>query len=140
METLPIGEVARRAGIRPSALRYYESVGLLPAPRREHGHRRYDPGVLQRLAVLRLAQQVGFTVAEMHLLVAGFSSDTPASERWQLLANKKLQEVEARIAHAQQTKQILGCLLQCSCFDLEECVQGGEGNSSSHKREGFSPV
>jgi MerR family transcriptional regulator, redox-sensitive transcriptional activator SoxR len=67
----------------------------------------------------------GFTLAEMHLLVHGFSQETPASERWQPLARKKLQEVEALITRAQQTKHLLECLLQCQCLRLEECVQGG---------------
>jgi MerR family redox-sensitive transcriptional activator SoxR len=124
MEELTIGEVARRAGVRTSALRYYESVGLLPAPARVHGgHRRYDGSILELLAVLRMAQQAGCTIAEMHLLVAGFEAETPASERWQLLAQKKLEEVEEVIAHAQQTKRLLERLLQCGCLRLEECPQ-----------------
>ncbi len=125
MEALTIGEVARQAGVRTSTLRYYESVGLLPPPSRVHGHRRYDPSVFSLLAILRMAQQAGFTLAEMHLLVHGFSPETPASERWQQLAHTKLEEVEALITHAQQTKHILECLLQCQCLRLEECVQGG---------------
>lgn len=60
-EELTVGEVARRAGIRTSAIRYYERVGLLPAPPRVSRHRRYDPSVVQRLAVLYLAQEAGFT-------------------------------------------------------------------------------
>src|SRR5579863_10673989 len=73
-EELTIGEVARRAGMRTSALRYYESVGLLPEPRRVYGgHRRYDASIFELLAILRLAQQADFTIAEMHQLVAGFS-------------------------------------------------------------------
>lgn len=123
MEALTIGEVARQAGVRTSTLRYYESVGLLPPPERVHGHRRYDPGVFSRLALLRMAQQAGFTLAEMHLLVYGFSQEIPASERWQQLAGQKLQEVDALIAHAQQTKQMLERLLRCECLRLEECVQ-----------------
>ncbi len=123
-EVLTIGEVARRAGLRTSALRYYESVGLLPAPHRvSSGHRRYDASVLGLLSVLRMAQQAGFTIAEMHMLVAGFSEETPASERWQQLAYNKLQEVEAVIAHAQQTKRILEQLVQCGCLRLEECIE-----------------
>ncbi len=127
MEEMTIGEVARRAGIRTSALRYYESVGLLPQPRRVYGgHRRYDEHVLEILSILRMAQQAGFSIAEMHLLVAGFPSETPASERWQVLVQKKLAEVEAVIVHAQQTKQLLEGLLGCSCVRLEECVEGYE--------------
>jgi MerR family redox-sensitive transcriptional activator SoxR len=124
MEELTIGEVARRARMRTSALRYYESMGLLPAPRRASGgHRRYDASILERLAVLRMAQQAGFTIAEMHLLVAGFEASTPASERWQLLAQTKLKEVETIITHAQQTKRILERFLQCGCLHLGECLQ-----------------
>ena len=122
-EELTIGEVARRTGIRTSALRYYESVGLLPEPRRVYGgHRRYDASIFELLAILRLAQQADFTIAETHQLVAGFSPETPASERWQLLVQKKLQEVEATIAHAQQTKRLLQELSQCTCRRLEDCV------------------
>ncbi|HEU5380684.1 MAG TPA: MerR family transcriptional regulator, partial [Ktedonobacteraceae bacterium] len=134
MEELTIGEVARRAGMRTSALRYYESVGLLPPPRRvAGGHRRYDTSILELLAILRMAQQAGFTLAEMHLLVAGFDASTPASERWQQLAQSKLKEVEAIIAHAQQTKRMLERLLQCGCLYLGECLY-------EYQREGLSPV
>ena len=55
MEELVIGEVARRAGIRPSALRYYESIGLMPAPKRVNGRRRYDESTVQMLRVVQLA-------------------------------------------------------------------------------------
>lgn len=121
---LTIGEVARRAGIRTSTIRYYESVGLLPEPQRvTGGHRRYDLQVLDLLAILRMAQQAGFTIAEMHLLVAGFSPETPAKARWHQLAQTKLKEVEAVITHAQQTKQMLERLMQCACLHLEECLR-----------------
>jgi MerR family transcriptional regulator, redox-sensitive transcriptional activator SoxR len=123
MEALAIGEVARRAGVRPSTLRYYESVGLLPPPGRVHGHRRYDSSIFSLLAIVRMAQHAGFTLAEMQLLIHGFSQETPASERWQQLARQKLQEVEAHIANAQQTKHTLECLLRCECLRLEDCVQ-----------------
>lgn len=137
---LTIGEVAQRAGMRTSALRYYESVGLLPVPQRASGgHRRYDPSVLSLLAVLQMAQQAGFTIAEMHMLVAGFSPDTPAFERWGQLAQRKLQEVEAVIAHAQQTKQILEQLVQCGCLRLEDCVENCLSQSSSTKNEVSHP-
>lgn len=125
MEDLTIGEVARKVGMRTSALRYYESVGLLPEPRRVYGgHRRYDAHIFELLAILRLAQQADFTIAEMRQLVTGFPAEMTASERWQSLVQQKLQEVEATIAHAQQTKRLLQGLSQCRCQYLEECVRG----------------
>lgn len=124
MEELTISEVASRVRIRPSAIRYYESIGILPAPRRANGRRRYDASVLQRLAVIQLAQQAGFTVAEIGRLFYDFEADTPASERWQVLATQKLAEVEALIARAQGMKRLLEeSLLKCRCLRLEECAQ-----------------
>src|SRR5258708_27669334 len=89
MEELTIGAVARQAGMRPSALRYYEGIGLLPAPRRVNGRRRYDPSTLQQLTVLRFARQAGFTIAEMQTLFHGFAPETPPAARWQALAGQK---------------------------------------------------
>ncbi len=121
-EELTIGEVARRAGLRTSALRYYESVGLLPKPARVHGQRRYDSTVIQHLAVLHLAQEAGFTVAEIGELFNGFTADTPPAVRWEALARRKLGEVEVLIQRAQRMKQVLELGLRCGCLRLEDCV------------------
>src|SRR6266498_5084110 len=107
MEDLASGAVARRAGIRASALRYYESIGLMPAPKRVSGRRRYDESTIQMLKVIQLAQQAGFTVAEIQTLLHGFAPDTPPAARWQPLARQKLRELDTVIAHAQQMKRVL---------------------------------
>ena len=120
---LSISAVARRAGVRPSAIRYYESVGLLPAPARVSGHRRYDANVLPRLALIGAAQQMGFTVAEIGALLHGFSPDTPASARWRVLAVQKLPQVEALIARAQGMKRLLEEALTCGCLTLDACAR-----------------
>lgn len=122
MEELTIGEVARRAGVRTSALRYYESIGLLPAPRRVNGRRRYDTGTIQLLAVLQLAQRAGFSIAEMQTLLHGFQPDTPPAARWQALASKKIAELDAQIQRAEQMKHILHTALQCGCLRIEDCA------------------
>ena len=122
MEDLPIGEVARRAGIRPSALRFYESIGLLPAPKRVNGRRRYDESTVQMLRVVQLAQRAGFTVAEIQTLLHGFAPDTPPAERWQTLAHQKLHELDQIITHAQQMKRVLETGLNCGCLRLEDCA------------------
>ena len=122
MEDLVIGEVARRAGIRPSALRYYESIGLMPAPKRVNGRRRYDESTVQMLRVVQLAQQAGFTVAEIQTLLHGFAPDTPPAARWQPLAQQKIAELDALIEHAQKMKLILTTGLDCGCLRLEDCA------------------
>jgi MerR family redox-sensitive transcriptional activator SoxR len=125
MESLTIGEVSRRTGLRPSALRYYESEGLLPPPRRVSGRRRYDPSALSRLALIRMAQEAGFTIGETRTLVTGFPEGTPASARWQTLARRKLDEVEAQIARAQAMRRILQQSLRCGCLALNDCAALG---------------
>jgi MerR family redox-sensitive transcriptional activator SoxR len=120
-----IGEVARRAGVRPSALRYYEGIGMLPRPERANGRRRYGGEVLrevlERLAVIRAAQQAGFTITEIRALLDGFSEDTPPSERWRVLAREKLPEVEALVERALGMKRLLERGLRCECLRLEDC-------------------
>jgi MerR family transcriptional regulator, redox-sensitive transcriptional activator SoxR len=125
MEGMSIGEVATRAGVRPSALRYYEGVGLLPAPDRVNRRRCYDGEVLRdvldRLTVVRVAQQAGFTVTEIKTLLDGFSDDTPPSERWRVLAREKLTEVEALVERSLGMKRLLERGLRCECLRLEDC-------------------
>jgi MerR family transcriptional regulator, redox-sensitive transcriptional activator SoxR len=119
---LSIGAVAAQVGIRTSALRYYESIGLLPAPKRINGRRCYEESILQRLALVQLAQKAGFTMNEIHELLHGFSTETLPAERWQTMAHKKLAEIEQMVARAQQMKQILEMGLRCGCLRLEDCV------------------
>lgn len=116
-----IGEVAARAGVNASAIRYYESIGLLPKPERVAGQRRYGESVLQRLAVIEFAQRAGFTLAETRTLLNGFSSKVPPSARWRALADRKLPEIEALIARANAMKQLLEEGLECECLSLDEC-------------------
>jgi len=134
MEEFAIGEVARRVGIRASAIRYYESVEVLPAPQRINGRRRYDSRVFDRLAVIQMAQQAGFTVAELRTLFNGFTTETTASARWEVLARQKLVEVDALMSRVQAMRGILEeILLRCRCLTLDECAQcirdQGEGET-----------
>jgi MerR family transcriptional regulator, redox-sensitive transcriptional activator SoxR len=122
MASLTIGEVSRLTGVRPSALRYYESVGVLPAAVRQRGQRRYDDAILARLAVVRLAQSVGCTVSEMRALVAGCDESGVAAERWRELAGSKLHEIDALIARAEQMKNVLEASLDCGCLTLDSCA------------------
>ena len=129
--SLSIGEVARSAGVRPSALRYYERVGVLPPPERANGRRRYGGEVLRevlrRLAVVRIAQQAGFTISEIRTLLDGFSEDTPPSERWRVLAQSKLPEVEALVERALGMKDLLERGLRCECLSIDDCALIGKG-------------
>ncbi len=122
MRMLTIGEVARRAGLRTSALRYYEEVGILPTPTRIGGQRRYDEAVLTRLAVIRLAQSLGLSVAEIRSLVEGFNTTGVSSERWREMARQKITEVDVLISRAEHMKQLLEESLDCGCLTLDSCA------------------
>jgi MerR family redox-sensitive transcriptional activator SoxR len=119
---LSISAVARQAGLQPSAIRYYERVGLLPPPARAQGQRRYEARVLQQLAVIGIAQQAGFTIAEIKTLLHGFAASTPAAARWRALAERKLAEVDALIARAHEMKRIIEASLRCGSLNLEDCA------------------
>jgi DNA-binding transcriptional MerR regulator len=115
---LPIGELARRAGTAPSALRYYERIGLLPPAERAGGKRHYPPSSAERLALVRLYQDAGFTLKEIRQLLAAGSRQRA---RWTPLAERKIAELDARIAEAQRAKHFLEHALNCPHDDVLTC-------------------
>ncbi len=121
MEGMSIGEVGERAGLAPSAIRYYERIGLLPKPARRGGKRRYEPSVLEWLSLIALAREAGFTMQEIRRLMTGFSPGTPPAARWKELATRKLAEVDAMVARAERMRAVLKVALDCGCFRLEDC-------------------
>lgn len=120
---LSIGEVAERAGLRPSALRYYEDAGLLSPSGRVGGRRHYEASALDRLRVISCARSAGFTIAEIRELLRGEDGTQGA---WRSLAERKLVEVNALIESAEATRRLLEESLQCTCRSLEECAAGHE--------------
>jgi MerR family redox-sensitive transcriptional activator SoxR len=116
-----IGELARRAGVQSSAIRYYESVGILPPPSRVNGRRLYTEEALLRLRAIKVARAAGFTTREVRVLFGGFSEQIFPSARWNTLARQKLGELDAQIERAQAMKQILKDGLACDCITLDQC-------------------
>src|SRR5205809_2575919 len=121
MANMTIGEVARRAGLQTSAIRYYETIGLLPKTQRIGGQRRYEPGVLNYLEVINMAKRAGFRMDEIRQLFHGFKKGTPAFRRWRLLAQRKITEMDDLIARAKKMKRLLQKADRCKCPDLEDC-------------------
>jgi MerR family redox-sensitive transcriptional activator SoxR len=122
-QKMTIGDVAKQAGLRPSALRYYERLGLIRAPARRGGRRDYGPEALGEIAVVQAARACGFTLEETLQLVRGFPPRTPASARWNLLADRKQHELDLVIARAQAMKDLLHRISRCQCSTLTECGQ-----------------
>jgi len=118
---MTIGELARKAGINPSAIRYYESAGVLPLPERRNGRRRYDPDALYLLYAVAIAKQTGFTIAEMRALFSSGERNESPSLVWERFARKKLEEVDQFILRAEAMKALLEEGLRCGCLTIEEC-------------------
>jgi MerR family transcriptional regulator, redox-sensitive transcriptional activator SoxR len=122
---LTISEVARQVGLQPSAIRYYERIGLLPPAQRMSGQRRYDSTVLYRLAIVQWARQLGFTLEEIRQLFFGFRNVTRASERWQKLSQRKLAELDILMDGIRTVRRLLKWMKHnCRCDTLDQCGKG----------------
>jgi MerR family transcriptional regulator, redox-sensitive transcriptional activator SoxR len=125
MSQLTISQVARQIGIHSSAIRYYERIGLLSAPHRVSGQRRYDRTVLHRLALVQRGQQLGFTLKEIRRLFFGFGEGARASERWQKLSQNKLAELEQQARAIRTMQRLLREMIRkCRCDSLDQCGRG----------------
>jgi DNA-binding transcriptional MerR regulator len=114
---LTIGELARRAGVATSALRYYEELGLLPAPARISGQRRYPESAARLVAAILLCSDAGFTLAEQKALLT--VGGTPG-DRGQLM-RRKLAELDEQIARAQAAREAISHGLRCPHEDITRC-------------------
>jgi MerR family redox-sensitive transcriptional activator SoxR len=125
MPELLISEVARQIGLKASAIRYYERIGILPAARRSSGQRRYDNTVLYRLAAVQRARQMGFTLDEIRRLFFGFGKSVPASERWRKLSAKKLADLKLLAGQIKEMQRLLKSMVEgCGCDSLDQCGKG----------------
>jgi MerR family transcriptional regulator, redox-sensitive transcriptional activator SoxR len=116
---MTIGEVADIAEVATSTLRYYEDIGLITPHRRINGRRRYLPAILSVLAFIQLAKDANFTLDEIKELIHDFPTDMPISERWQQIANRKIEEIDQIIRDAQSTKALLEESLDCTYLHFE---------------------
>jgi MerR family transcriptional regulator, redox-sensitive transcriptional activator SoxR len=116
---LTIGEVAKRSGLRTSAIRYYEKIGLLPKPARINGRRLYDQTVLERLAIIRFARRVGFGITDTVKLLDG-TLGRPPPERWRMLAHEKMMQIDRLITEASVMRKLLLDTLDQRCPKLVE--------------------
>lgn len=125
MALLTISEVARQAGLKPSAIRYYERIGILPKAQRASGQRRYDNTVLYRLALVQRSRQMGFTLDEVRKLFFGFRTAVPVSDRWKKLSERKLAELDALTEQIKAMKALLKSMTEkCNCSALDQCGRG----------------
>jgi MerR family transcriptional regulator, redox-sensitive transcriptional activator SoxR len=136
MAHLTISQVARQVRLQPSAIRYYERIGLLPRAERISGQRRYDPNVLYRLAIIQRARQLGFTLTEIRHLFFGFREIARPSERWRTLSQRKLAELDHLMDGIRAVRGVLKKLMtKCRCDTLDQC---GKGIFQNMSRDGVA--
>ena len=118
---MAISDVAREFGLRASAIRYYEQIGILPAAMRKNGRRRYDDSTLFHLAVVQRAREAGFTLEEIRELFFGFPPGTRPPKRWHKLSERKIAELRERVNRLELMQTLLERVKECRCNALEEC-------------------
>jgi MerR family redox-sensitive transcriptional activator SoxR len=120
---LGIGELARRAGVAASALRYYEAQGLIAGTRSSGGQRLYPRHVLRRVAFIRAAQAIGLSLEGVRASLAGLPDHrTPTKADWERLARDWQPLLDARIAELQTLKRKLASCIGCGCLSLKACA------------------
>jgi MerR family redox-sensitive transcriptional activator SoxR len=146
-ELLPIGEVAHRAGVAPSALRYYENVGLIQSARTSGGQRRYARSTLRRLAFIRAAQNVGLSLDEIKAALATLpDARTPTVADWGRLSRTWRARLDAQIEGLTALRDGLSSCIGCGCLSLRTCVlnnprdvAGDRGTGAQYLPESLRP-
>ena len=121
-DLLTIGELASRAGVATSALRYYEQLGLIASRRTAGGQRRYSRATLRRVAFIRAAQTVGLSLDEVRRSLARLPDErTPNKADWNKVSATWIRRVDERITELERLRETLNSCVGCGCLSLRTC-------------------
>lgn len=127
-----VGEIAARAGVATSTLRFYESHGLISSDRNGAGHRRYHADVLRRVGFIKVAQRVGLSLEQIRSALASLPTGrTPNRRDWAKLAASWRPLLDERIAVLQAMKENLDGCIGCGCLSLDTCALYNAGDSAA---------
>jgi MerR family transcriptional regulator, redox-sensitive transcriptional activator SoxR len=131
-ELLPIGVVAERTGVAPSALRYYEREGLVRAVRSPGGARRYAREVLRRVAFIRVAQRIGLSLEEIKAALASLPAErTPNKADWERLSRSWRPRIDEQIDVLERLRDELSSCIGCGCLSLRACALYNQGDAAA---------
>lgn len=119
---MQIGELARRAGIAPSAIRYYEAAGLLPRPARKSGRRVYGADALIRVNLIRIAQSAGFTLRETAELLQSGGAEGWRPAKFESLVERKISQIDAKLEELHFAREFLTRSKSCNCHGPDDCA------------------
>jgi len=132
-----VGELAARAGVATSALRFYEANGLIAFERNSSGHRRYRPDALRRVAFIQVAQRIGLSLGEVGQALASLpSSRTPTRDDWNALAGRWLPRIDDQIAALELLRDRLDGCIGCGCLSLDTCELYNTGDRAARRGVG----
>jgi len=136
-DRLPVGEVARRSGFAASALRYYESQGLIAAERSPGGQRTFERSVLRRLAFIRAASNVGLTLEEIRVELAHLPAErTPTKSDWHLISRHWRTRLDEQIAALERLRDGLDSCIGCGCLSLKHCAISNPDDAAAARGNG----
>ena len=122
-DLLTIGEVSRRSGLAPSALRYYETLGLIRSSRTAGDRRRYPRAVLRRLAVVRSAQNVGLSLEQIASTLSAIDPDAaPTKQQWSRISAAWRPFLDRRISELEAVRDNLDSCIGCGCLSMRQCA------------------
>ena len=129
---LTIGDAARRSGVATSALRFYESRGLISSLRVSGNHRRYHRATLRRIAIIRVAQTLGLSLAEIATAFESLPDGrNPTRRDWENLSTRWGKQLDQRIAELQNLRNRLGGCIGCGCLSLTHCSLYNAGDEAA---------
>jgi MerR family redox-sensitive transcriptional activator SoxR len=136
-EALTVGEVARRSGVAPSALRFYEARGLIRSERTASGHRRYSRAVIRRVAFIVFAQRIGLTLDEVRAELARLpANDVPGHADWAKLSREWTRRIDERIAELERLQAGIADCIGCGCLSLDRCQFANPGDRAGRTGPG----
>lgn len=135
--SLSISEIARRSGVAASALRFYETRGLIASERAGSGHRRFPRAALRRIAFIIFAQRIGLSLEEIGAELARLPSDrVPDRRDWARLSRAWAGRIDERIAELQRLKHGLTDCIGCGCLSFERCRLVNAGDRAAKRGPG----
>jgi MerR family redox-sensitive transcriptional activator SoxR len=122
-DPLTIGELARRTGLAVSAIRFYESKGLVSSIRSEGNQRRFLRSDIRRLSVVQIAQQLGFTIQEIKAALAGLPVNrAPTQKDWERISRDFRSQLDQRISRLTRLRDYLDGCIGCGCLSMKKCA------------------
>jgi len=136
-ELLTIGVMSERTGVATSALRFYETQGLISSTRSDAGQRRYSRAEVRRVSFIRVAQQVGLSLEEIRVALASLPDNrTPTQKDWERLSRSWRPRLDAQIAMLERLRQRLGGCIGCGCLSLKACALLNPGDEAAERGPG----